>query len=174
MKHIATFVAAILLAGCTALPEQVHEASNSELRQTSDFELCRAAMDPDWEYRRGGRELMLGELERRGFNKDSCFDVLLSEHGSSTMCSRYQRAVARGEPTALVGFATTLSRQELELGFARHNLSCSAAGYNPESGLGAIGRQVDKFNDNMSDMYQNNKTVDCYEVYEGKIRCRQY
>lgn len=90
------------------------------------------------------------------------------------MCSRYQRAVARGEPTALVGFTTTLTLQDLEHGLARNNLHCAPRAVNTESGWGALSRQVDRFNDNMSEGRQNSTTVDCYEVYEGKVRCRQY
>lgn len=179
MKRIAFVLSAVLLSGCSTLPDTMYSASPDKIRSSSNFELCRAALDPD--ARRGGAQsstrVIDGQMSFRGLDRAACFDVLLSEHGSSTMCSRYQRAVARGEPTALVGFSTNLSRQDIERGFARNNLSCSTSSLghiNTESGWSAIGRQVDRLNDNMSDVNQGNSTTDCYRVYDGKIRCRQY
>lgn len=172
---VAAALSAITLSACTTLPEQLARANYNTVSQSSNFELCRTALDPEWQVSsRGGRTNIHEVMEKRGLDKDGCFRVLLSEHGSSTMCRRYQRAVARGEPTAKIGFTTDLSRQDLQRGFARNNISCGVGRVNTESGWKALGRQVDRFNDRMSDIYRQDTAVDCYEVYEGKIRCRQY
>lgn len=68
-------------------------------------------------------------MKKRVLSGENCFDVLLAEHGVDSFYSRYNRAALRGEPSALIGFATRISRPALKQGLEARNLNCYTDDY---------------------------------------------
>jgi|GEM_PF-6200261 len=177
MKILATLLTTLALVGCSSSPNMMYR-SQDRIQDSSNFELCRAALDSDARLKASNQEtnFLDAQVRQRNLDEESCFNVLLAEYSSSSMCRRYQRAVVRGEPTALVGFGTTLSVQEIRRGFERNNIACDPSKYtgSTKSGLQVISQEIDKFNDSMTERRSRQKTTDCYELYDGAVRCREY
>jgi hypothetical protein len=177
MKILTTLLTTLALVGCSSSPNMMYR-SQDRIQDSSNFELCRAALDSDARLKASNQEanFLDAQVRQRNLDEESCFNVLLAEYSSSSMCRRYQRAVVRGEPTALVGFGTTLSVQEIRRGFERNNIACDPSKYtgSTKSCLQVISQEIDKFNDSMTERRSRQKTTDCYELYDGAVRCREY
>jgi hypothetical protein len=93
-------------------------------RELSEFEICRTYWDFDVTDYSFNQSAVPGEMKKRGLSGENCIDALLAEHGVDLFCSRYNRAALRGEPSALIGFATRISRPALKQGLEARNLNC--------------------------------------------------
>ena len=192
MKSI--FVAVLIsttLVGCTTLPETLLRKDSEQIKKVDSFALCRAAFDYDITDRRKYNSSLPNELSRRSLDTNSCFDLLLDEHGVDSFCSRYNRMVALGEPDALIGFATNISRANLEQGLRRNNINCRTDDYITNFNSGGSSAEVDGINSFFNSLnegikqQENNSSTSqppyseptqskttCREYIDGSVRCK--
>jgi len=175
MKIFLILVAAAVVSACS-LPGDVYRSSTN-LSQYSNFELCRALLDADDRRRASSQSIRAldNEITKRGGDKDACFDGFLGKYGQTTICRDYQRAMARGEPTALVGFATNIRVQDIERGFERNDIRCDPRNYTGDtrSGLEVLGEKLDEYNEQTRERRNQNSSFECRQT-AGGMRCYEY
>ena len=175
MRLLTILLVGSIVGGCS-LPAGVYRSSD-DLTKYSNFELCRALLDTE-ERRRAGTlavRAVKNEIRSRGGDKDACLDEYLKKYSENTMCRDYQRAVARGEPTALVGFAANIKIQDLEDTFERNDVRCDPRGYagDTRSGLEVLSDKVDEYNQKTRERRNENTNYDCRYTASG-VRCSEY
>lgn len=164
------------LSGCSTLPGSALRYSEEKATNLSEFELCRAYWDFDISNRQIEQSAIPNEMERRGLSGNACFDVLLAEHGVDSFCSRYNRAVLRGEPSALIGFATHLSRSTLQQGLEARDINCYTEDYLARSGnRESSGKsRVTEFFEDVEESFErrgNRTKTTCRETVYDTVEC---
>lgn len=193
MRKIVISLLGLFLVGCSTLPETLLRKDKGSFMKVSDFELCRAAFDYDITNRRKNNSPMPNEMARRNLDGNSCFNVLLDEHGVDEFCSRYNRMIAMGEPDALIGFATNLSRKDLETGLQLNEINCYTNEYlsnfasdsSSNAEVEAINGFFNSLNEGIKNQQNNTSssfsnsyseppqtTTTCREYIDGSVRCK--
>ena len=161
------------ISGCSTLRESALRQSESETSNLSEFELCGAYWDFDISDRQIKQSAILLEMESRDLSGNACFDVLLAEHGVDAFCSLYNRAVLRSEPSALIGFATTLSRSTLQQGLEVRDINCYTENYLAKPGnceSTGKSRVIEFFEESFDRRGSSTKTI-CRETVCDTVEC---